>query len=640
MGLVVWYGDHTMDQLEKQKMPVLELIQSITKLRNLQFDYLVSQENRTLTQWYIVYNQSLIQTSSLVADDDFSKIRIERINRAFKSLKILFESAIEVPNTSEQNASKMRDKFTFSYNLLNQQSLNAFDELSQMEIIIKENEQDVREYIELITLITFIIIPIITILSLLILFYRFNRGFHNLQCGTRILGSGDLTYRISIKGNDEFVNLSNSFNSMAEDLQKVLISRDFLNEAKTKAETANHSKSIFLANMSHELRTPLNAILGFSQLLINSPGFTPSQLSHIEIINRSGDHLLTIINDILDMAKIEAGKMTINNHPFNLHLLITGVFDLFSLQAAEHDISYTLDMPSTTPRYINSDEKKIRHILINLISNAIKFTQEGKIQVRVRTITNERKKAGDSSDNMNLPMLSIEVIDTGIGLAPETLNTIFEPFEQVTNGRNSSGGTGLGLAISRKYSDILKGTLTATSPGVKNLGSTFTLVIPYIPELHENSTEQIESINGVIIADNAEDSRILIVDDREENRELLASFHYTLGLRVRQVTSGEEAIECFRKWHPHLIWMDILMPGLRGDETMKLIRKEAGNMQPIIIAVTAGAFEEQISHFLNQGFNGYLQKPYTKQEVITLLKETLHITFRYQPPDIGYWPNS
>ncbi|HWQ67223.1 MAG TPA: ATP-binding protein [Methanospirillum sp.] len=630
MGLVVWYGQYTMAQLDKEEKPVLELIQSITKLRNLQFDYLVSQENRTLTQWKLVYNQSMNHTSSLIADEENVKTRIERINRAFKSLKILFDAAVRVPVTrSGEIQPHIDENFSFGYNLLNQQSLNAFDELSQMEQMIREKKLLLRERIDLITNITFMVITFITILSILILFRRITRSFYILEKGTRILGSGDLTHHIAMIGNDEFGNLAHSFNNMANDLQKVLISRDHLQEAKQIAEAANHSKSIFLANMSHELRTPLNAILGFSQLLRQKPGLTQSELSQINIINRSGEHLLTIINDILDMAKIEAGKITISSDVFDLHLLITGIFDLFSLQAAEQGISYNLDLPLTIPRFICSDESKIRQILINLISNAIKFTPSGGIQIRVRSkipyeINPPNNEDTDESASCHL---IIEVIDSGIGISKDACTIIFEPFEQISDGRKKAGGTGLGLAISKKFAEILGGSLMVTSSGVKGEGSTFTFDIPYKPVTDEMCRNPVKGFDKMMIADTPIPYRILIVDDQEENCELLASFHQRLGIPSRMVFSGEEAIDCFRKWHPHLIWMDIRMPGIRGDEALRIIRKEDTENQTLIIAVTACSSEDQRTHHFMQEFDGFLQKPYTLQEVIALLREMLHIEF-------------
>jgi signal transduction histidine kinase/CheY-like chemotaxis protein len=644
MGLVVWYSQSTSDLISQEEKPVLELIQSITKLRNLQFDYLVSKENRIRTQWNLVYNQSLIQLQMLKGSDENSKIRIERVNRAFNSLKTLFDSAIKVQNTpSRDNPARISDQFSFSYNLLNQQSLNAFDELSQIEHQINERKGIIRQQSDLITIITFTVIPFITILSILILFRRLSKSFRDLESGTHVLGSGDLSYRIVMKGNDEFVNLSHSFNTMADDLQKVLISRDLLQEAKKKAEDASQSKSIFLANMSHELRTPLNAILGFSQLLRQSSGLTSAQYSHIDTIHRSGEHLLNIINDILDMSKIEAGKVVAHIHVFDFHLFITGLFNLFSLQALEQDVSYSLDLPPGIPRFIYSDERMIRQILINLISNAIKYTPSGIILVRVRTQLTPQNGSPGSHDSgePERQFLVIDVIDTGIGISHEHLSVIFEPFEQIKSDRGASEGTGLGLAISRKFAETLGGTLTVISSGIKGEGSRFTLSLPFTPYSPGAGEASVHQTTGLPAAGIQNEYRILIVDDHEENRELLDSFNKIPGLVTRQAFSGEEAVRCFRQWHPHLIWMDVLMPGMGGDDALKLIRKESKEIQPVVIAITAGASQDQRNKYIQDGFDDLLQKPYSRQDVITLLKQTLRMEFRYEPvsksdvPDIS-----
>jgi CheY-like chemotaxis protein len=331
------------------------------------------------------------------------------------------------------------------------------------------------------------------------------------------------------------------------------------------------------------------------------------------------------------MAKIEAGKITPTIHVFDLHLVITGVFNLFSLQAEEQGISYRLHLPSDCARFISSDERKIRQILINLISNAIKFTPSGTvlIQVNTRHLTHDEIPERKGEFETNTSLLTIDVIDSGIGIEPKEICRIFDPFEQVINGKRTSGGTGLGLAISQKFAEILGGTLTAVSSGVKGEGSVFRLEIPFSPQTGRETFITDDGVFESLIAESQEEYRILIVDDRKENRELLASFHHQFNLSTRQVASGEEAIQCFRIWHPHLIWMDILMPNQRGDEALRIIREEAGVTQPIVIAITAGAFEVQKDRFLEMGFDDFLSKPYTRHDILDLLRKTLNIEFRH-----------
>lgn len=639
MGIVAWYSQHALVELEGENKPVLSLIQSVTMIRNLQFDYLVSQEKRSLDQWDIIYNIALNQSSEIHSKDASSKARVERIKRSLTTLKKLFNSAVVTsPANLTGVSSNQHDKFSLSYHILNQQSLNAIDELSQMESEIKTEEERIRQQIDLITLLTFTIIPFITILSLLFLYLRLDKSLSRLEEGTKILGSGDLHHRIEIKGNDEFVNLAHSINQMIEDLQKVLISRDLLMEEKHKAEVANQSKSIFLANISHELRTPLNAILGFSLLLRQDPTLSPSQISQLEIINKSGEHLLMIINDVLDMAKIEAGRITTNIHPFDLHRLINALYHLFSLQASEKGLSYHLNLPSDIPQYISSDEGKIRQILINLISNAIKFTDKGTVSIEVRTQSKARDiHRMEISEYIVSDFLIVRVIDTGIGISPADRQFIFEPFEQTTQSKQRPGGTGLGLSISKKYTGLLGGSLTVESTGIPDAGTTFILTLPFSPAFEESIRAQSPEKSHYIVADNIQDLRILIVDDWMENRELLAAFHKAFGISTVQVSSGKEAIEYSRRWHPQLIWMDVFMPGMNGDEAMRQIRRSEGEKTPVIIAVTASAFDEQRRYYLEQGFDGYLAKPYTEEDVIYILETYLHIEFISHAHDTEKW---
>ncbi len=645
IGCVAWYGHTTLQTLEEEEKPVSDLIHSVTMIRNLQFDYLVSQEKRSLDQWDIVYASALNQSERLIYDDPASQARVMRIQRSLITMKTLFDttSPDSLENLTDRSGGQHK-QYSLRYQILNQQSLNAIDELSQMESGITKKKENIQQWIDLVSLVTFTLVPLITFLSLLFLYFRLDRSLSRLEEGTKILGSGNLEHRISITGNDEFVTLARSFNQMIEDLHKVLISRDLLREEKLKAEAANRSKSVFLANISHELRTPLNAILGFSLLLSKDPALTQSQVSQLEIINKSGEHLLTIINDVLDMAKIESGRVGVNLQACDLHRLLHGIYRLFSLQASEKGLDFHVDLSRPVPLSILSDEKMVRQILINLVSNAIKFTKKGSVVIQVEVpesipeiegdeISHEQEPPGlqfqhtlnHLQSQQGLQFLRVRVKDTGTGILPEDIASIFDPFEQTQLGQRRADGTGLGLSISTKYAELLGGSLSAESSGIEGEGSVFTLTLPWSPVSDESVRDDTCPDTARFVVENAPYIRILIVDDIRENRELLAAYHQHFGIQPRLVSDGEEAVRTCLTWHPHLVWMDIFMPDQNGVEVMHRIRSNTGDDAPVLIAVTASAFDEQRRWYLEQGFDGFLAKPYTEDEVISILKTYLHI---------------
>ena len=362
----------------------------------------------------------------------------------------------------------------------------------------------------------------------------------------------------------------------------------------------------------------------------------PIRRGKIEIIHSSGEHLLTIINDVLDMAKIESGLVGSEMFIFDLKQLIERVYEMYSLQAAEKGLKYTLTLSSDLPHSILSDGKKIRQILINLISNAIKFTHSGTVSVSVIYHPDPGEEAGAViSDEQGIPSLSFIIQDTGTGIHHDDKEKIFLPFEQSESGKFRPDGTGLGLPISRTYAEILGGKLTVESSGIPGEGSVFCLKIPCRPVADRTVPEYHSSESEGLIIDGRSDYKILIVDDISENRELLAAFHSKAGISADLVSSGEEAVRWCRSRRPDLIWMDIIMPGMKGDEALNIIRRESDN-PPVCIAVTANAFDIQREKLLNQGFDGLLAKPYTEKDVMSILEQFLSISFiqkeRYDSP--------
>jgi two-component system sensor histidine kinase/response regulator len=391
--------------------------------------------------------------------------------------------------------------------------------------------------------------------------------------------------------------------------------------AKNQAEIANRAKSEFLANMSHELRTPLNAILGFSQLMERDTNLSSQQRNSLGIINRSGEHLLNLLNDVLEMSKIEAGRTTLTTTAFDLLLLLETLQEMFQIRATAKNLSLQFKVADDVPRYILSDEGKLRQILINLLGNAIKFTQVGGV---VLTVV---KHPQDNTDS-NRQQLKFTVKDTGKGIADAEQERIFEPFVQTNIGTQSEDGTGLGLAISRQFARLMKGDITFTSTAGK--GSTFSLTIKV--KLAESSqVEASQAKRRVIgIAPEQPQYRILVVDDKEANRELLVNFLTTVGLETRTATNGREAIQIWQQWQPHLIWMDMRMPMMDGYEATKQIKANPQGNKTIIIALTATAFEEERGKILEVGCDALVRKPFKEEEIFDKMAEQLGIQYLYE----------
>jgi PAS domain S-box-containing protein len=387
--------------------------------------------------------------------------------------------------------------------------------------------------------------------------------------------------------------------------------------ARDAAETANRAKSIFLANMSHELRTPMNAILGFSSLMRQDPDLRPEQRDNLDIINRSGEHLLTLINDVLEMSKIEAGRTQLDITPFDLGNMVRDVADMMHLRAQQKGLQLLIDQSSQFPRYIKGDEARLRQIFINLIGNAVKFTQQGGVTVRLSTIEDA------------ISHLIIEVKDTGPGISSADQQRLFQPFVQLGKQAADNKGTGLGLAITRQYVQLMNGSISVDSTLGK--GSLFRVELPLEEATASEVNLPAKAMQGEVIglAPNQPSYRILIVEDQLENQLLLTQLMQRIGLESKVADNGEQGVQLFQSWHPHLIWMDRRMPVMDGMEATQAIRALPDGQEVKIVAVTASAFMEQREEMITAGMNDVVRKPYRFNEIYDCLSQQLGLQYTY-----------
>ncbi|AFZ33375.1 multi-sensor hybrid histidine kinase (plasmid) [Gloeocapsa sp. PCC 7428] len=432
-----------------------------------------------------------------------------------------------------------------------------------------------------------------------------------------------LENRVVVSGKNEVLIIIRDITEKKKAQIELESQKAFLQQAKEAAESANKAKSIFLSNMSHELRTPLNVILGFAQLLNYGDSLTAHQQQYLDAISRSGEHLLMLINDVLEMSKIEAGRILLNETNVDLYAVIQTLQQMFQFKAESKGLQLIVEQSSDLPQYIRTDESKLRQVLVNLLGNAVKFTQTGAIVLRVQW----------QPDTANF---HFAVSDTGVGIAPEERDRIFDPFVQteatqqfhLNTPLQAQNGTGLGLAISRRFVQLLGGEIWVESQ--VGVGSTFHFTIQ--AQLAEGDGMLIQSSQYQVIGlePGQPTYRILIVEDKLENRQLLVELLRPIGFEVQEAINGQEAIEQWKAWLPHLICLDLRMPVLNGYQAAQQIRaQQQNNEAPIIIAITSSAFEEDRHQALAAGCDDFVRKPFRADIIFEKIAQHLGVRYRY-----------
>jgi signal transduction histidine kinase/CheY-like chemotaxis protein len=401
--------------------------------------------------------------------------------------------------------------------------------------------------------------------------------------------------------------------------QRVIDRTHELEKAKKSAEIANSAKSIFLANMSHEIRTPMNAILGFSELMQQNTRLSGDDKKTLTIINTAGNNLLLLINNILDISKIEAGHNNLINNDFDLKELLTEIEQTFKGLTDKKNLSLDINIHKDIPPFINGDQGKLRQVLTNLLSNAVKFTHHGGITLRAWTENLVTRKIPDTM------LLTIEVEDTGFGIAPEEQAKVFAVFEQTTSGLQSSGGTGLGMVIAREYALLMGGDISLTS--AINVGSIFRLTIQIQAAKSSKENDSNYEIKGFKPTQN--NRKILVVDDIEDNRRLIHQTLTPLGFNIIEANNGLEACIAIEKESPDLILMDICMPVMGGEEAIRKIKATERSIKIPIIAVSASVFKSEQQDILNQGADDFLSKPFKRNQLLKIIGQHLNLDCEY-----------
>ena len=512
-------------------------------------------------------------------------------------------------------------QITFLSDELVKQTEQVFSKVSSA---IQQQSQKVTKEMELIGILL-LLIPVVIVISAILIFLFIRRSVIGrilaLEQSMKAHVDGN-PLPIPAEGEDEIASMAKS---VAYFVEKRDDDEANLREARVAAEKANQAKSDFLANMSHELRTPLNAILGFSQLLTRSKVLPPHEMEYLDTIRRSGEHLLTLINQVLDLSTIEAGRVILKESDVDFYGLLDEIENMFRIRAVNRQLDLVFERGGKVPRFIGSDPVKLRQVLINLLNNAFKFTEKGSITLRVGV----QEEHEEPLDGAAAPMgLCFEVEDTGTGIAPGELTKIFDAFEQTETGRLAQEGTGLGLTISRRFVELMGGHMSVESEVGKGTLFKFDIGVRAVQAV---ATEAVVPLRRVVALQPGQPRyRILVADDNPVNRLLLIRLLEIFGFDLRGAEDGKSAIDLYDEWRPDLIFMDMRMPVMDGYEATRRIKSADKDGRTTVVAVSASSLKNEQEAILAAGCDDYIAKPFREADIFEAIEKHLGVRWVYE----------